>query len=324
MVNGTHSADHDLDFYPIDSCTDQKERKVKMSAKVKDRIATYCFYAIAVLIVGLLLGLIGFIMFRGLKETDWEFITEEPGSILTGGGGVGPQLFNSFYLLFLTMMITIPLGLGGGIYMAEYAKPGRLTNLLRLSIEVLSSLPSIVVGLFGLLVFVQYTGWGYSLLAGALALTVFNLPLMVRIVEQALTSVPREQKEASLALGITHWQTILKVLLPAALPGILTGTILAAGRVFGEAAALMFTAGMTSPTLDFTDWDPTSPTSPINPFRPASTLSVHIWKINSESIIPDAKEIAAGASALLVIAVLLFNLSARWIGRWLEKRLTSN
>jgi phosphate transport system permease protein len=295
-----------------------------MKAKAIDRIATVCFYLIALLIIGVLVGMIGFILIRGLHVIDWQFLTEPPGTVLTGGGGVGPQLFNSFYLLILTMLITIPLGLGGGIYMAEYAKPGRLTDILRLSIEVLSSLPSIVVGLFGLLVFVQYTGWGYSLAAGALALTVFNLPLMVRIVEQALTAVPREQKEASLALGVTHWQTIVKVLLPAALPGILTGTILAAGRVFGEAAALMFTAGMSSPDLNFADWDPTSPTSPLNPFRPASTLAVHIWKINSEGIIPDAKEIASGASALLVIAVLIFNLLARWLGRVIHARLTSS
>ncbi|SFI82093.1 phosphate ABC transporter permease PstA [Thermoflavimicrobium dichotomicum] len=295
-----------------------------MNAKLVDRIATVVFYLITFLIVGILIGLIGFILYRGVQVIDWEFITEAPGSLLTGGGGVGPQLFNSFYLLVLTMLITIPLGLGGGIYMAEYAKPGRITQMIRTSIEVLSSLPSIVVGLFGLLVFVQYTGWGFSLIAGALALTVFNLPLMVRIVEQALTAVPREQKEAALALGITHWQTILRVLLPAALPGIVTGTILAAGRVFGEAAALMFTAGMTSPMIDFTDWNPASPTSPLNPFRPASTLAVHIWKVNAESIVADAKEVASGASALLVIAVLIFNLFARWLGRFIHARLTSS
>jgi phosphate transport system permease protein len=289
-----------------------------------DRLATAMFYLIAFLIVGILVGLVGFIMMQGLHMIDWKFVTEAPGSILTGGGGVGPQLFNSFYLLLLTMLITFPLGLGGGIYMAEYARPGRLTDLLRLSIEVLSSLPSIVVGLFGLLVFVQWTGWGYSLLAGACALTVFNLPLMVRVVEQALSAVPREQKEASLALGVTHWQTITRVALPVALPGIVTGTILAAGRVFGEAAALIFTAGMTSPTLDFSDWNPASPTSPLNPFRPASTLAVHIWKINSEGIIPDAKEIAAGASALLVLSVLVFNLLARWLGNRIHKRITSS
>lgn len=295
-----------------------------MSPKMTDRLATFCLYFIASAILGLLAWLIGYILYRGLTVIDWGFLTQPPGSVLTGGGGIAPQLFNSFYLLVLTMLITIPLGLGGGIYMAEYAKPGRWTRLIRLCLEVLSSLPSIIVGLFGLLVFVQLTGWGFSLLSGALALTVFNLPLTVRVVEQALRAVPRDQKEASLALGVTHWQTILHVLLPSALPGIVTGFILASGRVFGEAAALLFTAGMTSPALDFTDWNPASPTSPLNPFRPASTLAVHIWKVNNESIMPDATQVAAGASALLIIVVLVSNLMARFLGRLLYRRLTSS
>lgn len=295
-----------------------------MSPKITDRIATFCFYLIAVTILGLLALLIGYILYRGIFVIDWEFLTQPPGSVLTGGGGIAPQLFNSFYLFALTMGMTIPLGLGGGIYMAEYAKPGRWTRFIRLCLEVLSSLPSIVVGLFGLLLFVQLTGWGFSLLSGALTLTIFNLPLTVRIVEQALKTVPREQKEASLALGITHWQTIIKVLLPTALPGIVTGFILASGRVFGEAAALLFTAGMTSPAIDLTDWNPVSPTSPLNPLRPASTLAVHIWKVNNESIMPDATQVAAGASALLILVVLFSNLLARFLGRLLYQRLTSS
>ncbi len=168
--------------------------------------------------------------------------------------------------------------------MAEYAKPGRITNFIRTCIEVLASLPSIVVGLFGLLVFVQLTGWSYSILGGALALTVFNLPVMVRVVEDSITSVPREQKEASLALGITHWDTIRTIILPAAFPGILTGVILSAGRVFGEAAALLFTSGVTTPRLDWMDFNPLSETSPLNMFRPAETLAVHIWKVNTQGL----------------------------------------
>ncbi len=221
------------------------------------------------------------------------------------------------------MIITIPLGLGAGIYMSEYAPANKVTNSIRLVVEVLSSVPSIIVGLFGLLVLVNLFGFGFSLFAGALALTVFNLPLMVRITEQGLRGVPREQKEASLALGLSKWKTITSVMLPIAMPVILTGTILAAGRVFGEAAALLFTAGMSSPRLDFTDWNPFSPFSPLNPFRPAETLAVHIWKINSEGLAPDAKEIAAGASAVLVIAVLLFNFGARWLGRYLHRKFTA-
>ncbi|MGI6186243.1 MAG: phosphate ABC transporter permease PstA [Brevibacillus sp.] len=293
-----------------------------MRAKVIDRAATVVLPLIALLIIGTLVGLLGFILSQGWHKLTLDFLTSPP-DIVNAGGGVGPQLFNSIYLLVLTMLIALPLGIGAGIYMAEYAPDNRFTQFIRLSIEVLSSLPSIVVGLFGLLVFVNMTGWGYSLLSGALALTVFNLPLLVRITEDALRNVPRSQKEASLALGITKWRTIVSVILPAALPGIITGAILASGRVFGEAAALLFTAGMSSPTLNFTDFSLFSPTSPLNPFRPAETLAVHIWKVNSEGLTPDARDVADGAAAILVLAVLVFNLGARWFGSWLYKKMTS-
>ncbi len=293
-----------------------------MNAKLMDRLATVILTTFAVLIVCMLFILIGFILTKGWHKLTFDFITSPP-DIVNAGGGIGPQLFNSIYLLVLTMIIALPLGLGAGIYMAEYAPNNKFTQFIRLSIEVLSSLPSIVVGLFGLLVFVNMTGWGYSLLSGALALTVFNLPLLVRITEDALRSVPQSQKEASLALGISKWRTIISVVLPAALPGILTGAILAAGRVFGEAAALLFTAGMTSPDLVYNDFSMNSPTSPLNPFRPAETLAVHIWKVNSEGLTPDARDVADGAAAILVLAVLLFNLSARWFGKWLYRKMTS-
>ncbi|MFD1956575.1 phosphate ABC transporter permease PstA [Paenibacillus thailandensis] len=294
-----------------------------MNAKVADRIATAVIVAVTGLIVLILIGLLGFILVRGIGHISWHFLTSVPQSF-KAGGGIGPQLFNSVFLLVLTLIITVPLGVGAGIYMAEYAKPGKFTNFIRLVVEVLSSFPSIVVGLFGLLVIVNYFNLGFSLLSGALALTVFNLPLMVRITEQALRGVPNEQKEASLALGLSRWKTITSVMMPIAIPNILTGTILASGRVFGEAAALLFTAGMSSPRLDFTDWNPLSPFSPLNPMRPAETLAVHIWKINSEGRAPDAAEIAAGASAVLIIVVLLFNLTARWLGRRIHRKLTAS
>lgn len=294
-----------------------------MSAKTANRIANIVIISVAVFIVALLAGLLGFILIRGLGHISIGFLTSAPQTI-KAGGGIGPQLFNSIFLLVLTLIITVPIGIGAGIYMSEYAKPGRFTDFVRLVVEVLSSFPSIVVGLFGLLVIVNLFGFGFSLFSGALALTVFNLPLMVRITEQAIRGVPREQKEASLALGLSRWKTITSVMMPIALPTIVTGTILASGRVFGEAAALLFTAGMSSPRLDFTNWNPFSPTSPLNPFRPAETLAVHIWKINSEGLAPDAAEIAAGASAVLVIVVLLFNFSARWFGRYMYRKLTAS
>lgn len=294
-----------------------------MKPRTVNKIATSLIVFFALLIVAILVGLLGYILFRGLSHISWDFLFSSPQKI-RAGGGIGPQLFNSIYLLVLTLVITVPLGLGAGIFMAEYARPGKITSFIRLIVEVLSSFPSIVVGLFGLLLIVNYFNLGFSLISGALALTVFNLPLMVRITEQAFRSVPKQQKEAGFALGLSKWKIVTSVLFPVALPTIITGTILSAGRVFGEAAALMFTAGMSSPRLDFTNWNPLHSNSPLNPFRPAETLAVHIWKVNSEGLAPDAAQIAAGASAVLVIMVLIFNLAARYFGNIIYRKLTAS
>jgi phosphate transport system permease protein len=294
-----------------------------MNSKKWDKIATGVFIVIAGIIVSLLVALFSYIIVNGFKQLSFDFITN-PSSAVMAGGGIRDQLFNSLYILIITMIITVPLGIGGGIYMAEYAKPGKVTDFIRTCIEVLASLPSIVIGMFGLLMFVNLTGWGYTIIGGALALTVFNLPVMVRVSEDAIRSVPKDQKEASLALGITHWHTIKTVLLPTAFPSILTGAILASGRVFGEAAALLFTAGLSTPRLDYANLNPFSETSPLNIFRPAETLAVHIWSVNTQGLIPDVSEIANGSSAVLVLAVLVFNLLARFIGSIIHKRLTAS
>lgn len=291
-----------------------------MKAQTKDRLATWMFWAGAGLAVALLVSLLGYIIVRGSGAIDLAFLLGEP-ETRRAGGGIGPNIFNSFYLLFLSMALTVPVGLLGGIYLTEYARQNQITNLIRLSIETLTSLPSIVVGLFGLLIFVSMFGLGYSLAAGALALTVINLPLMVRLTEEALRTVPGELREASLSLGATRWQTIRRVVLPCAVPGLITGTIIAAGRVFGEAAALLFTAGMTTPHLDFGQLNILHPTSPWNPFRPGETLAVHIWKVNSEALIPDIRRVADGSAAVLLLVVLAFNLLARWTARRLRSRL---
>jgi phosphate transport system permease protein len=293
-----------------------------MNSKTADRVATGVFITIAAIIVTILAGLFFYIFVNGFKFISLDFLTT-PSSNVRAGGGIRDQLFNSFYILFLTMLITVPIGVGGGIYMAEYAKPGKITDLIRTCIEVLSSLPSIVIGMFGLLIFVNTTGWGYTIIGGALALTIFNLPTMVRTTEDAIRAVPRDIKEASLALGVTHWHTIKTVILPAAFPSILTGGILAAGRVFGEAAALLFTAGLSTPRLDYANLNPFSEQSPLNIFRPAETLAVHIWSVNTQGLIPDVNEVASGSSAVLVLSVLIFNLLARWIGSLIHKRVTA-
>ncbi len=186
-------------------------------------------------------------------------------------------------------------------------------------------MPSIVVGLFGLALFVTALGWSFSALSGAMALTVFNLPLMMRLSEQAMRAVPQDERDASLALGASKWQTIHHVVLPLAVPGIITGIILTAGRIFGEAAALIFTAGLSTPTsYDFTNFNLTDPRSPWSPFHPATTLSVYIWKLNSEGLGDYVRQIADSSAAILVIAVLLFNLGARTLGRALQRRTTGS
>lgn len=292
-------------------------------AKREDKIATGVLMAIVAFIFILLAALIVYIIASGAQKAfDPSFLTGKPEQFKEGGG-IGPELFNSFYLLVLTMIISIPLSLGAAIYLVEYAPGNRVTHIIKTVIEVLSSLPSIVVGLFGFLLFVIYFGWGFSIISGAFALTIFNIPLLVRVIQQALESVPTTQRDAGLALGLTRWETTIHILLPTAMPAIITGIILSAGRVFGEAAALIYTAGQSAPMLDFTCLDFSSPTCPWNIFRPAETLAVHIWKINSEGVVPDLAAISNGTAAVLMICVLLFNLIARFVGKRVGKKLVA-
>ena len=293
-----------------------------MHAKKMDKLATGVLYSIATVIVIILTALILFILVRGLPHVNWHFLTSKSSSY-KAGGGVGIQLYNSFFLLIITLLISVPLSTGAGIYLAEYAKKGLLTNFIRTCIEILSSLPSVVVGLFGYLIFVVQFGYGFSILSGALALTVFNLPQMTRNVEDSLRHVHHTQREAGLALGLSRWETVLHVVIPGALPGIVTGIVLASGRIFGEAAALICTAGQSAPALDWSNWNPLSVTSPISIFRQAETLAVHIWKVNSEGTIPDGTLVSAGSAAVLLIFILIFNLAARRIGKVLHRKLTS-
>jgi phosphate transport system permease protein len=290
---------------------------------VADRCATAALWAIGIFVVTILVAIIAHFVLAAAGSFSLAFLTADPSD--TTLGGVGPILFNSLYVLVLTLLITVPLGILGGIYMAEYAGDGTVPTLIRLSQELISSVPSIVVGLFGLALFVNATHWSFTALGGALTLSVFNLPLMSRLAEQAIRAVPEDERHGSLALGTTKWQTIRTIVLPIAIPGIVTGIILTAGRIFGEAAALLFTAGLSTPVgYDFANLSLGDARSPWSPLHPATTLSVYIWKIQSEGLGSFVRQIADTSSAVLVVMVLVFNLGARGLGRLLQRRATGS
>jgi phosphate transport system permease protein len=289
-------------------------------ALIADRAATIVLWSLAALTVVLLGAIIAGIAWSAVGVLSPAFLTSDPKFL--GLGGIGPLIWNSFYMLVLSLLITGPLGIAAGIYMAEYAEENRWTNAIRFAQETISSVPSIVVGLFGLILFVNLSGWGFTALSGALALTVFNLPLLARLTEQAIRAVPADERSGSLALGATKWQTIRNVVLPLAIPGIVTGLILTAGRIFGEAAALLFTAGLATPSnYHFENLNVLDPRSPWSPFRPATTLAVYIWKNNSEGLGPDVAQIGNGSAAVLLMAVLVFNVGSRALGSLVQRAM---
>ena len=281
-----------------------------MSAKQWDRVVTGLLWGAGLLIIGVLALFLGYILIKGLPVLSASFVFG-PSSDVSVGGGVGAQLFNTFYILFLSLIVAAPVAIGAGIYLAEYSARGRLADVIRLSVECLASVPSIVLGLFGMILFINLMGFGISLGVGAMTLALMNLPIIVRVTEEALKTVPREYREASLALGATKWQTIARVILPAALPGIVTGVTLTAGRAVGETAILIFTAGTTASRMipDF------------SLSAGGETLAVHMWYVMAIGLVPDRVDIANGTGALLIIVILLFNLilatSTKHLRKWL-------
>ncbi len=279
-------------------------------AKRTDRIMTVVFYAVAVFFLVLLAAFAGKVIIGGFLEAKPEMFGFER------QGTIGNQLFNTIYLVFISLLCSVPVGVFAGIYLAVYAKDGPLTKFLRICIETLSSLPSIVVGLFGYLVFLVFIGMGKSLLAGALSVSILTIPLLTTTTEDAIRGLPEGYFQGSLGLGATKWQSVFHVVLPACIPRIMTGVILAAGRGFGEAAALLYTTGSGS-TLRWGNWDITSPTSPLNLLRPAETLSTQIWNLQINGQDPALADLAA---AILLLLVLVFNVAANAWSRRIEAR----
>jgi phosphate transport system permease protein len=281
-----------------------------VSAKMVDRLATALMWLAGIVILGILAAFLIYILVKGMPVLSWDFIFGKSSDI-EAGGGVGGQLFNSFYILFLSLLVSIPLAIGAGVYLAEYADNNRVTDLIRLSTESLATVPSIVLGLFGMIIFVNLLGMGFSIIGGAMTLTLLNLPVLVRVTEESIKTVPVHYREASLALGATKWQTIWRVVLPNALPGIITGITLTAGRALGETAILIFTAG-TTVSRQMANVDVTAA---------GETLAVHLWYVMAVGLVPDRVDIANGAAALLIITILLLNLMFTIPSKMLQRKL---
>ncbi|MFW5488693.1 MAG: phosphate ABC transporter permease PstA [Desulfovibrio sp.] len=264
----------------------------------------------AALINGLALVIIcAYLFYHGIPAISWEFLSEAPRDSMTAGG-IFPCIVGTVILGLGSMLVAFPLGVGSAIYLHEYARPGRIVRILRLGINNLAGVPSVVFGLFGLGLFVTAFGFGVSILSGILTLGFLTLPVIIGTSEEALRSVPQTYREASLGLGATKFQTIFRVVLPAALPGMLTGSILGISRAAGETAAIMFTA-----SVFFT---PELPTSFMDDVM---ALPYHIYVLATAGTeIEKTRPLQYGTALVLIALVLGMNMVTIWIRARLQKK----
>lgn len=240
--------------------------------------------------------IIYFIFARGIRIISWDFLTQAPRNAMTEGG-VAPVIVGTFYLTLGSMLFAVPLGLACAIYLCEYSPKSFVVNIIRISINNLAGVPSVVFGLFGFAVFVKFFGFGVSILSGSLTLGILALPLIISASQEAFLAVPHSIREASLSLGASKWQTIKRIVLPTALPGILTGVILSVGRVAGETAPILFTAAAFYKRG-----------YPDSIFNEVMALPYHIYALMTEGAHPaKQKAIAYGCSLILLFLVLLIS-----------------
>lgn len=210
--------------------------------RVSDILITIAIYMAAGVSMLILAGIVCYTFAKGISSINWEFLTTVP-STIKGTFGIAGNLLNTLYIVVLTLLIATPIGVGSAIYLNEYARLGKIVRTIEFTTEILSGIPSIIFGLFGMVFFGTTLGFGYSILTGALTLTLMVLPLITRNTQEALKTVPQSYRSGALGMGATKWYMIRTILLPSAMPGIITGIILAVGRIVGESAALLFTAG---------------------------------------------------------------------------------
>ena len=256
------------------------------------------------LTAGLTLFLIGYVMIKGIPNITWELVSTKP-SYLADRIGILPDILNTLYIVIATLIAVLPLGVGAAIYLNEYAENKRLVSVIEYASETLSGIPSIIYGLVGMLLFSN--NFGTSILAGAMTLVIMNLPTILRTTQESLKTVPQSYREGAFGLGAGKWRVIRTVVLPGCIDGVITGCILAVGRIVGESAALLFTAGFAH-TLNgfFTSLR-----------RPGATLTVALYLYATEDA---GLGVAFAIAALLMALTFLINMSAVFVGKYFEKR----
>ncbi|ENM5730906.1 phosphate ABC transporter permease PstA [Vibrio mimicus] len=276
--------------------------KLKQARVVKDNVLRVFIWLSAALTVGFLFWIIWYILSNGLQHVDWKFITDN--YTHTGDEhGIFPMIVSTIYMVIASIAVAAPIGIMTAIYLTEYAKVGsRLVKIIRFCTESLAGIPSIIFGLFGMTFFVAILGLGFSILSGALTLSILILPVIIRTTEEALMAVPQTYREGSYGVGASKIYTIRRLILPSAMPGILTSVILSIGRVIGESAPVFLTAGMVARIPD----------SLLDSGR---TLTVHLYKLTTELFTIDEWNQAYGTATVLIVVVLLINMITKLIAK---------
>ena len=260
----------------------------------------------ALITAALTLFLLGYVLIKGLPNITWELLSTKP-SYLRGTVGILPDILNTLYIILTTLLFVLPLGVGAAVYLTEYATNKRLVGMIAYAAETLSGIPSIIYGLFGSLFFCQFMDLDKSLLAGALTLVIMNLPTIMRTTQESLKTVPQSYREGAFGLGAGKWRVIRTVVLPNCVEGVITGCILSVGRIVGESAALLFTAGFAHALNGF--WEGLSSSG--------ATLTVALYVYATED---GNFEVAFAIAAILMILTLLINLSATLVGKYFERK----
>ena len=267
--------------------------------RVSDQVLKILIYGAAAIAIIILVGIMGYVFFRGIPQLSVEFLTTVPSS-RKGTFGILGNIINTLYIIVITLLIATPVGIGSAIYLNEYAKPGKMVRMIEFTTEILSGIPSIIFGLFGMVFFGVTLKLGYSILTGSFTLTLMVLPLITRNTQEALKTVPDSYRFGALGIGATKWYMIRTILLPSAAPGILTGIILSIGRIVGESAALLFTAGsgFLLPKNLFT-----------KVFESSGTLTIQLYLSMQKA----KYDQAFGIAVVLLVIVLAINLLTKYL-----------